>query len=72
MFNVILKRPTNALAISVCMAVGLAVAIAWRVLGYGATLNETLPGFLSGLAVHDIIVRLTSPSKHQIPQKVLR
>ena len=56
MFNVILKRPTNALAMASCMAAGLLVAVSWRVLGYNETLNESLPGFLAGLFVHDIIV----------------
>ena len=63
MFNVILKRPTNTLAISSCMLVGLAVAVSWRVLGYNETLNESLPGFLAGLLVHDIIVRLSNAKK---------
>jgi sodium/proline symporter len=63
MFNVILKRPTNALAIGSCMMVGLAVAVGWRLLGYNETLNESLPGFLAGLIVHDIIVRLSSRKK---------
>ena len=66
MFNVILKRPTSTLAISSCMVVGLAVAVSWRVLGYNETLNESLPGFLAGLVVHDIIVRLGSAKK--LPQ----
>ncbi len=60
MFNVILKRPTSTLAISACMVSGLVVAISWRMLGYGETLNETFPGFLAGLIVHDVIVRLSS------------
>ena len=63
MFNVILKRPTNALAMGSCMAAGLVVAVSWRVLGYNETLNESLPGFLAGLLVHDIIVRLSSRKK---------
>ena len=63
MFNVILKRPTNALAMASCMAAGLLVAVSWRVLGYNETLNESLPGFLAGLLVHDIIVRLSSRKK---------
>ncbi len=66
MFNVILKRPTSTLAISSCMVVGLAVAVSWRVLGYNETLNESLPGFLAGLVVHDIIVRLSNAKK--LPQ----
>ena len=63
MFNVILKRPTNTLAIGSCMAVGLAVAASWRMLGYDESLNESLPGFLAGLVAHDVIVRLSSPKK---------
>ena len=63
MFNVILKRPTNTLAISSCMAAGLAVAVRWRMLGYNEMLNESLPGFLTGLVVHDIVVRLTGSKK---------
>ena len=63
MFNVILKRPTNALAMASCMAAGLLVAVSWRVLGYNETLNESLPGFLAGLLVHDITVRLSSRKK---------
>ena len=59
MFNVILKRPTNALALGACMTVGLAVAVGWRVLGYHEILHESLPGFLAGLIVHDVIVRLS-------------
>lgn len=68
MFNVILKRPTNTLAISSCMAAGLAVAVSWRVLGYNETLNESLPGFLAGLIVHDIVVRMSSRKKLPIPE----
>jgi len=60
MFNVILKRPTNTLAIAACMTAGLATAVGWRMLGYNDTLNESLPGFLTGLVVHDIVVRLSS------------
>jgi len=63
MFNVILKRPTNALATGSCMAVGLAVAVGWRIMAYNEILNESLPGFLAGLLVHDIIVRLSSTKK---------
>ncbi|MCZ6617817.1 MAG: sodium/proline symporter [Gammaproteobacteria bacterium] len=63
MFNIILKRPTNALAIGSCMVVGLVVAVGWRMLGYNETLNESLPGFLAGLVVHDIIVRLRSAKR---------
>ena len=66
MFNVILKRPTNSLAIGSCMAVGLVVAVSWRMLGYNETLNESLPGFLAGLVVHDIIVRLSSRKKQPL------
>jgi hypothetical protein len=66
MFNVILKRLTNALAIGTCMAVGLTVAVSWRILGYDETLNESLPGFLAGLVVHDIIVRLSSTKKQPL------
>jgi len=60
MFNVILKRPTSTLATISCMAVGLAVAVSWRILGFNETLNESLPGFLAGLIVHDIVLRLSS------------
>ncbi len=63
MFNVILKRPTNTLAIGSCMAAGLVVAVSWRMLGYSETLNESLPGFVAGLIVHDIIVRLSGTKK---------
>jgi len=66
MFNVILKRPTNTLALSSCMAVGLVVAVSWRMLGYNETLNESLPGFLAGLVVHDIIVHLSSRKKQPL------
>jgi sodium/proline symporter len=66
MFNIILKRPTNTLAIGSCMAVGLAVAVSWRLLGYNETLNESLPGFLAGLVAHDIIVRLSSRKKQPV------
>jgi sodium/proline symporter len=63
MFNVILKRPTNSVAISACMVAGLMVAVSWRWLGYNETLNESLPGFLTGLAVHDIIVYFSHRKK---------
>ena len=63
MFNVILKRPTNTLAIGSCMAAGLAVAATWRILGFHQTLNESLPGFLAGLVVHDVVVYLSSTKK---------
>ena len=63
MFNIILKRPTSALAIGSCMVVGLAVAVGWTMLGFDETLNESLPGFLAGLVVHDVIVRLSSRKK---------
>jgi sodium/proline symporter len=66
MFNVILKRPTNTLAISSCMVAGLAVAVSWRMLGYNEMLNESLPGFLTGLVVHDIVVRLSSRRKQAL------
>ena len=66
MFNVILKRPTNSLAIGSCMAVGLVVAVSWRMLGYNVTLNESLPGFLAGLAVHDIVVYLSNRKKQPL------
>ena len=65
MFNVILKRPTSTLAIGACMAGGLVVAVGWRMLGYNATLNESLPGFLAGLLIHDIVLRLNSKKKQQ-------
>jgi sodium/proline symporter len=58
MFNVVLKRPTSTLAMVICMAAGLAVAIGWRLFGFNGMLNESLPGFLAGLLVHDIVVRL--------------
>jgi len=35
-------------------------------LGYNETLNESLPGFLAGLVVHDIIVHLSSRKKQPL------
>ena len=58
MFNVILKRRTNAVAIGCCMAGGLAVAVGWRLSGFNNILNESLPGFVAGLVIHDVVVRL--------------
>jgi sodium/proline symporter len=63
MINVILKRPTNAQALGSCMFVGLTVAVGWRLMGFNDTLNESLPGFLSGLLIHDIVVRFGNQKK---------
>ncbi len=67
MFNVILKRPSNALAIGACMIIGLTVAVGWRLLGYHDFLNESLPGFLAGLVVHDIVVRFSASAAQSRP-----
>ena len=63
MFNIALRRPTTALATGSCMTAGLLVAIGWRLLGYNLTLNESLPGFVAGLAVHEVIMRMSSAKK---------
>lgn len=57
MLIALLKRRTNYLALSATMLAGLITAIVWCVLGYNNILNETAPGFVVGLLVHEVMMR---------------
>jgi sodium/proline symporter len=50
-----LNRPTSALALNSCMLSGCALAIIWRLLGYNEALNESLPGFIFAIIVHEFV-----------------
>lgn len=60
MLIVILKRRTHYLALCSTMIAGLVTALGWRILGYDTLVNETLPGFLIALTVHELIATGTT------------
>jgi len=47
---------TSAFALKASMLAGFFVCVVWRVLGYSDVLLETLPGMLTGLLVHALVV----------------
>lgn len=55
-------RPGFA-AILLSILAGTLVAVAWKVTGFNATLNEALPGMLAGLAVHGLARTAASRSE---------
>lgn len=58
MLIVLLKRPTNHLALSATMLAGLTTSIVWRVLGYTNILYEVFPCFMVGLLLHEVLMRI--------------
>lgn len=50
----------DAASLIAAVVVGLGVAILWRVLGLGPTINEALPGILSGLAANALWIRIAA------------
>lgn len=65
MLIALLKRRTNHLALSATMLAGLITAIVWRVLGYSDILYEALPGFIVGLLVHEVLVKIVLRSRSE-------
>ena len=57
MLVVLLKRPTNHLALSATLLAGLTTAIVWRVLGFSNILYEVCPGLVVGVLVHEVLMR---------------
>ena len=57
MFISLAARRTSLAALSVSMLSGLAFAVVWRLLEFHDTMNESLPGFLFALAVHEALCR---------------
>ena len=57
MLITIIKRRTHSTALSSMMLVGLASAIAWRLLGFNTIINEAVPGIIIALIFHEILMR---------------
>ena len=56
MLIVLLKRPTNHLALGSTLLAGLTTAIVWRILGYSDVLYEIVSCFVVGLLVHEVLM----------------
>jgi len=63
MLIALLKIRTNYIALSATMLAGLTTTIVWRVLGYSDILNEILPGFVVGLLLHEVLMRMVLKSR---------
>ncbi len=63
MLIVLIKRRTNYLALAATMLVGLITTIIWSVLGYSSILNEIFPGFVVGLLVHEMLIKIAFPAR---------
>ena len=50
----------DAASIAAAMGMGIVAAIGWKMVGYGAWLNEAAVGMLLGLAANAVIVALRS------------
>ena len=56
MLIVLLRRPTHHVVLATTMLFGLTVAIIWRMLGYNELIFEGLPGFLSAMLIHELLM----------------
>ncbi|MDY6786077.1 MAG: sodium/proline symporter [Cyanobacteriota bacterium] len=65
MLIVLLKRPTNYLALGTTMLAGLTTTIIWRILEYSSILYEIFPAFVVGLFVHEVLMRSVLKTKHK-------
>ncbi|MGK7904686.1 MAG: hypothetical protein AB4352_25425 [Hormoscilla sp.] len=63
MLIALLKRRTNHIALSATMLAGLTTTIIWRVLGYSDILNEIVPGFVVGLLLHELLMKMVWKSR---------
>ena len=68
MLIVLLGRRTNSFALITTMTIGLIAAVGWRMLGLHEVLNESAPGIIVGLLVHEVIMAFVPVAKQQIPQ----
>ena len=59
MFIVISNIRTNSNAMIISMLAGLVVAVTWRSFGLSEIMLEALPGFLCGLVIHIIVMKLS-------------
>ena len=60
MLIVLLKRPTNSLALSATMLAGLTTGIVWHAVGYSDVLSEIVPAFVVGLFLNEVLNRVKS------------
>ena len=57
MLITILNRRTHSTALSSMMLLGLASAIAWRVIGLNTIINEAVPAIIISLVFHEILMK---------------
>lgn len=62
MLIALLKRRTNYIALTTTMLAGLTTTIIWRILGYSSIMYEIFPGFVVGLFLHEILMRIVFSS----------
>ena len=60
MLILLMGRRTSSFALMTSMIIGLGVSIAWRMIGWNEILNESAPGIILGLIVHELIMLFVS------------
>ncbi len=68
MLITILNRPTHSTVLSSMMLVGLASAIAWRVIGLNTIINEAVPAIIISLLLHEILMKTCFKSKSKLTE----
>ncbi|MBP0016732.1 MAG: sodium/proline symporter [Cyanobacteria bacterium SBLK] len=56
MLIILIKRRTHYLALSLAMMAGMSTCIIWQLVGWSSIFNETLPGFVVALCLHEVLM----------------